>query len=114
MKYKLVNSRDYGVPQLREQVFIVGVRKDLDFEYEFPNLTHGNDKGLKPYVTLRDAIGDLEQDPGPYFTGSYSSGTRELIKIVERKNVVVQKAKHSKKGYKHRAKLLFNKLNNSK
>lgn len=73
IKYKLVNSRDYGVPQLRERVFIVGVRKDLNFEYEFPNPTHGNEQGLKPYVTLRDAIGDLEQEPGPYFTGSYST-----------------------------------------
>jgi len=69
---KLVNSRDYGVPQIRERVFLVGVRKDLDYKYEFPKPTHGNDQGLKPYVTLREAIGDLEEDPGPYFTGSYS------------------------------------------
>lgn len=71
IKYKLVNSRDYGVPQLRERVFIVGVRQDIDFEYEFPEPTHG--PGLLPYVTLRDAIGDLEHNPGPYFTGSYST-----------------------------------------
>lgn len=73
IKYKLVNSRDYGVPQLRERVFLVGVRQDIDFEYEFPVETHGIGEGLKPYVTLRDAIGDLEQDPGPYFKGSYST-----------------------------------------
>ena len=29
--------------------------------------------GLKEVVTLRDAIGDLEDDPGDYFTGSYST-----------------------------------------
>lgn len=69
--HKLLNSRDYGVPQIRERVFLVGVRKDIDFEYEFPEPTHG-EKG-KPYVTLRDAIGNLEQDPGDYFTGSYST-----------------------------------------
>lgn len=73
VKYQLVNARDYGVPQLRERVFIVGVRQDIDFEYDFPEVTHGISEGLKPYVTLRDAIGDLEQNPGPYFTGSYSS-----------------------------------------
>ncbi|MGR6903790.1 DNA cytosine methyltransferase [Lysinibacillus sp. BSL11] len=71
VQYKLLNSRDYGVPQLRERVFIVGVREDLDFDYEYPEPTHG--EGLLPYVTLRDAIGDLEANPGPYFTGSYSS-----------------------------------------
>jgi DNA (cytosine-5)-methyltransferase 1 len=71
--HKLVNARDYGVPQLRERVFLVGVREDIDFEYIFPEPTHGEGMLLKPYVTLRDAIGDLEEDPGDYFTGSYSS-----------------------------------------
>ncbi|MER2006888.1 MAG: DNA cytosine methyltransferase [Psychrobacillus sp.] len=71
VQYKLLNSRDYGVPQLRERVFIVGVREDLDYDYEYPKPTHG--EGLLPYVSLRDAIGDLEANPGPYFTGSYSS-----------------------------------------
>lgn len=71
--HKLVNSRDYGVPQLRERVFLVGVRKDIEFEYGFPSPTHGEGFPLKPYVTLRDAIGDLEENPGEYFTGSYST-----------------------------------------
>lgn len=70
VKYKLVNARDYGVPQLRERVFIVGVREDLDYEYEFPEPTHG--EGLQPYVTLQDAIGDLEDNPGDSYEGSFS------------------------------------------
>ncbi|PJK16186.1 DNA (cytosine-5-)-methyltransferase [Chryseomicrobium excrementi] len=73
VQYKLLNSRDYGVPQLRERVFLVGVREDLDYEYNFPEPSHGDGQHLLPYVTLRDAIGDLEKNPGPYFTGSYSS-----------------------------------------
>lgn len=71
--HKLVNSRDYGVPQLRERVFLIGVREDIDFEYTFPEPTHGEGLLLKPYVTLKNAIGDLEADPGDYFTGSYST-----------------------------------------
>ncbi|EKB5971588.1 hypothetical protein OPH27_000961 [Listeria monocytogenes] len=41
-----------------------------------------------------------------------SSGTweKESIQSLNRRNVMVQKAKHSKKGYKHRAKLLINKM----
>jgi Site-specific DNA methylase len=31
------------------------------------------DRELKPWVTLRDAIGDLRNDPGEFFEGSYSS-----------------------------------------
>ncbi len=71
--HKLVNSRDYGVPQLRERVFLVGVREDIDFEYSFPEPTHGEGLLFKPYVTLEDAIGDLRENPGDYFTGSYST-----------------------------------------
>jgi DNA (cytosine-5)-methyltransferase 1 len=70
---QLVNARDYGVPQLRERVFLVGVRNDIDFVYEFPKPTHGTDPGQKPHVTLREAIGDLEENPGDVFEGSYSS-----------------------------------------
>ncbi|WPK13070.1 DNA cytosine methyltransferase [Lysinibacillus louembei] len=72
----LVNSRDYGVPQLRERVFLIGVHKEkvyakTKFKYSTPQPTHG--EGLLPYKTLKDAIGDLRDNPGPYYTGAYSS-----------------------------------------
>ena len=72
VQFKLVNARDYGVPQQRERVFIIGIRNDIDFEYDFPNPTHGEDKGKLPYITLKDAIGDLEAAPGDWFEGGYS------------------------------------------
>ncbi|WP_223260235.1 DNA cytosine methyltransferase [Priestia megaterium] len=71
---KLLNVRDYGVPQIRERVIIVGVRNDLDFDYVYPKPMHGEiGSDLKPFVTLEEAIGDLRGNPGPYFTGSYST-----------------------------------------
>src|SRR5699024_6708898 len=70
---RLLNSRDYGVPQTRERVFLVGVREDIECEYEFPDPTHGEGVLYKPYVTLEDAIGDLRENPGDYVTGSYST-----------------------------------------
>ncbi len=36
----LVNAADYGVPQKRERVFIVGFRSDLGIEWSFPKATH--------------------------------------------------------------------------
>lgn len=36
----LVNAADYGVPQKRERVFIVGFRSDLGIEWSFPRPTH--------------------------------------------------------------------------
>lgn len=39
----LVNAADYGVPQKRERVFIVGFRDDLEVEWSFPAPTHSYD-----------------------------------------------------------------------
>lgn len=36
----LVNAADYGVPQRRERVFIIGFRSDLGIKWSFPNPTH--------------------------------------------------------------------------
>jgi len=71
--HKLVNARDYGVPQSRERVFIVGEREDINFDYVFPVATHGEGQGLQPFVTLHDTIHDLEDKPGDSYEGSFSS-----------------------------------------
>lgn len=38
--WHLVNAADYGVPQRRERVFIVGLRRDLGLSFTFPEPTH--------------------------------------------------------------------------
>lgn len=55
LKYKLLDAVDYGVPQHRERVILVGFKGENKFEY--PQPTYG--EGLKPYITLEEAIGDL-------------------------------------------------------
>lgn len=77
VKAFLVNSRDYGVPQLRERVILVGtnikkVKEKYDWEYKLPAPTNGEDLLTEPYITLRDAIGDLPEDPDDVFEGSFS------------------------------------------
>ena len=53
--YQLINAKDYGVPQDRERVIIIGIRKDLGIKsFELPKYT-GEKK------TLRDAIGHLSE-----------------------------------------------------
>ena len=68
LKHKVLNAVDYGVPQLRERVILVGIKGENNYEYPAP--THG--EGLKPYVTLKDAIGDLPALKSGQSSTSYS------------------------------------------
>lgn len=40
---RLINAADYGVPQKKERLLIVGFRSDLGIEWNFPNSTHSFD-----------------------------------------------------------------------
>lgn len=48
-----LNAVDFGVPENRERVFIVGIRKDLNIQWKFPS-PKGTDK-----LTIKEAISDL-------------------------------------------------------
>ena len=67
VSYKVLNSADYGVPQKRERVIVVGVRKDLPYEYEFPKCTHsvdGKEETLK-WVSVSDALSEFPDPDKP-------------------------------------------------
>ena len=60
--YRLLTASDYGVPQHRQRVFIIGNR--IGKQNTFPKITHGlkNDlfnPKLEPYVSTKEAIGHL-------------------------------------------------------
>lgn len=48
ISYKLINAADYGVPQRRQRVIIIGVRKDLNFTFEFPDKIIKNEEDYEP------------------------------------------------------------------
>src|SRR5690606_18894567 len=64
IKYQLFNTADYGVPQTRYRVIIIGVRTDLNFEYTFPLPTHINPKkknssNLNLWISISDALKNI-------------------------------------------------------
>ena len=63
VSYKLLNAKDYGVPQIRKRVIIVGFHKSLKRKFEFPEPTHAKSsngkKSLRKWVSLKEAIGAL-------------------------------------------------------
>lgn len=56
--YRALNAADYGVPQNRVRVIIVGIRNDLHKEMKYPKANFGNNK-LFPWMTAKEAIDDL-------------------------------------------------------
>lgn len=69
----LLNAADYGVPQFRKRVIIVGVRHDISDTFVFPSPTHANPSkanklGLLPYTSHGEAIKHLPPNPvGEYY-----------------------------------------------
>jgi DNA (cytosine-5)-methyltransferase 1 len=57
VKSKLLYAPDYGVPQKRSRLVFVGI-KGSEFNFEDILKTHGPETD-KPYVTIKEAIGDL-------------------------------------------------------
>ena len=68
VKYKVLNAADYGVPQKRQRVIIIGTREDIDFNIEYPKPTRTNEVGLfenlDPWVTIGEALKEIPDPDG--------------------------------------------------
>ena len=58
VKVKVLNASDFGVAQDRKRIFMVGIRRDLDADYKFPDPSHGDGTG-ETKRTIRQVIGHL-------------------------------------------------------
>ncbi len=64
LRAEVVDAADYGVPQHRERLILVGCRKR---EFTFPMPTHGPDSGSDArLVSVEDAIRDLQEPREPF------------------------------------------------
>jgi DNA (cytosine-5)-methyltransferase 1 len=64
--HRLLDACDYGVPQRRERMFLVGLRSDLKTDFLFPAPWYGPDSGSKRgHRSPADCFIDLQQDEDP-------------------------------------------------
>lgn len=54
--YKLLNSADFGVPQKRERVIIIGFRKDLNVDFEFPKEVITSEENYIPLSSVIEEV----------------------------------------------------------
>lgn len=93
--YKVLNSIDYGVPQMRERIYFVGIRKDLvsdNFEFNFPRPQEK--VRVKDYLI---SIKELELDEKEvtygtflkYIENKYNKGQYNIKEMLERDYLVI-------------------------
>jgi len=71
IQYKVLNAGNYGVPQKRERIIIVGTRSDLNLKYEFPS-------PVSEKVFLKDALQNVPPSDGE----NYSEEKRKVLEKV--------------------------------
>lgn len=54
ISHSILNTKDYGIPQNRERLFIVGIRKDLNQEFDFSSEDLFENPDLQSYIDASD------------------------------------------------------------
>ncbi|UOP04165.1 DNA cytosine methyltransferase [Conchiformibius kuhniae] len=88
VRLKILNAREFGVPQNRERVFIVGMKKQT---FDFSRLPTGN------RVTVADAISDL------HFLASGEGAFEQDYKLPENSAYQCEMRQNSRKLFNHQA-----------
>ena len=73
--HELLLAADYGVPQMRQRVIIVGTKKNTlpSFEKYYPKKTHSDQN----WVSLKQAIGDIENKEEGYLPNHFWSKAKK-------------------------------------
>jgi DNA (cytosine-5)-methyltransferase 1 len=90
VKIKLLNAANFGVPQKRERVIFIGIRKDINKEITYPEETH-NEKGdndKQKWVSVKESIEDLEDlEEDTDFNQIYTNHKPEIIERIKNTNI---------------------------
>ncbi len=89
ISYRVINTANYGVPQIRERFICVGVKRGFGLPFVFPMETHYNPEkegpslfAQEPWVTCGQAIGDLDVDLPEDENMQAGSKHKDLLKLV--------------------------------
>ena len=88
--YAVLNAKDYGIPQNRERVFIISIRKDIDKGFTFPN-------PIPLELRLKDL---LEDEVDEIFYLSEKMQQKITYEYKKSKTGIIQKADLHKGGQK--------------
>lgn len=77
VNYKVVNASDYGVPQNRERMILVGLREDIGKTFEFPPVQEDKSK-----LTLRNILNVPENTPNQASYWPYSPQAQNMIEQI--------------------------------
>jgi len=91
-----LNCADYGVPQVRERIFIIATIDGRQFKTPVP--THGKELNKLPYSTTWDAIGDLDSASWPVELNPTGKWADLLSSIPEGKNYLWHTPRNIKNG----------------
>lgn len=106
--YEVLNSIDFGVPQMRERIYFVGIRKDLIseyFEFVFP--------GPKPKADLKDYLIDTKELGFDnkvntyntflkYLENKYNKGRYDVDELLKKDYVVIDTRQSDMRIYYNR------------
>lgn len=85
IQHKVLNSKYYNVPQSRERVILVGVRNDLEIDFEYPEKILNDDN----LYTVGDALfglGNINSKDGELSINNNNNNTNKFYKLIKSKD----------------------------
>lgn len=70
---KLLNSANFGVPQTRKRIIIVGTKPDTDFEFPDPSHTENGGEDTREWVSTGEALAQFDIDQSIEQDGGYTN-----------------------------------------